>query len=90
MWLLEGTASDADENPSAGSCGSLDFNLIGLHALFMFLGWGVCLQAGAFIARYFRHIENAWWFKMHRILQVSYDYYIHLGITGKKITLFLL
>ncbi|XP_068705524.1 uncharacterized protein [Montipora foliosa] len=71
VWLLEGTASDADENPSAGSCGSLDFNLIGLHALFMFLGWGVCLQAGAFIARYFRHIENAWWFKMHRILQVT-------------------
>lgn len=71
LWLLEGRASDADASPSAGGCGSYDFNLIGLHALFMFLGWGVFLQAGAFIARYFRHVENAWWFKMHRIFQVG-------------------
>lgn len=71
LWLLEGTASNADASPSAGGCGSYDFNLIGLHALFMFLGWGVFLQAGAFIARYFRHVENAWWFKMHRIFQVT-------------------
>lgn len=71
IWLLEGTASDADGNPSAGGCGSSDFNLIALHGLFMFLGWGVLLQAGAFIARYFRHVENAFWFKMHRGLQVS-------------------
>lgn len=70
IWLLEGTASDADKTPSAGGCGSVDFNLIALHGIFMFLGWGVLLQAGAFIARYFRH-KDPWWFKMHRGLQVS-------------------
>ena len=37
----------------------------------MFIGWGVLLQAGAFIARYFRH-KDPWWFKMHRGLQVNY------------------
>ena len=70
IWILEGTASEADANPSAGGCGSSDFNLIALHGLFMFLGWGVFLQAGAFIARYFRH-KDPWWFKMHRGIQVS-------------------
>ena len=69
VWLLEGTALNADDNPSAGGCGSSDFNLIALHGLFMFLGWGVLLQGGAFIARYFR--QNDSWFKMHRGFQVS-------------------
>lgn len=72
IWLLEGDASEADKTPSAGGCGSADFNLIALHGIFMFLGWGVLLQGGAFIARYFRHREpEGWWFKMHRIFQVS-------------------
>lgn len=72
IWLLEGDVSEADKTASAGGCGSADFNLIALHGIFMFLGWGILLQAGAFIARYFRHIDPAgWWFKMHRIFQVS-------------------
>jgi len=72
IWLLEGDVSEADKTASAGGCGSADFNLIALHGIFMFLGWGVLLQAGAFIARYFRHREpEGWWFKMHRIFQVS-------------------
>lgn len=71
IWLLEGTAAEADKNPSAGGCGSSDFNLVALHGIFMFIGWGVLLQAGAFIARYFRH-KDPWWFKMHRGLQVNY------------------
>ncbi|XP_058949636.2 uncharacterized protein [Pocillopora verrucosa] len=70
IWLLEGTAAEADKNPSAGGCGSSDFNLVALHGIFMFIGWGVLLQAGAFIARYFRH-KDPWWFKMHRGLQVT-------------------
>ena len=69
IWLLSGSASDADDNESAGGCGSADFNLIALHGLLMFLGWGAFLQAGAFIARYFRH-KDPWWFKMHRAIQV--------------------
>ena len=68
---MEGTAAEADKNPSAGECGSSDFNLVALHGIFMFIGWGVLLQAGAFIARYFRH-KDPWWFKMHRGLQVNY------------------
>jgi len=72
IWLLEGDYSEADKTPSAGGCGSSDFNLIALHGIFMFIGWGILLQAGAFIARYFRHIEpEGWWFKMHRGFQVS-------------------
>ena len=72
IWLLEGNVSDADKTPSAGGCGSADFNLIALHGIFMFLGWGILLQGGAFIARYFRHKgPEGWWFKMHRIFQVS-------------------
>lgn len=72
IWLLEGVVSDVDNTPSAGGCGSADFNLIALHGIFMFLGWGVLLQLGAFIARYFRHRQpEGWWFKMHKIFQVS-------------------
>lgn len=72
IWLLEGNVSDVDNTPSAGGCGSADFNLIALHGIFMFLGWGVLLQFGAFIARYFRHKQpEGWWFKMHKIFQVS-------------------
>ena len=70
LWLLKGNASDADDTPSGGDCDGSDFNLIMLHGLFMFIGWGVLLQAGAFIGRYFRH-KDPWWFKMHRGLQVE-------------------
>ena len=72
IWLLKGDVSDADKTPTAGGCGSADFNLIALHGIFMFLGWGVLLQLGAFLARYFRHRQpEGWWFKMHKIFQVS-------------------
>ena len=69
MWLLNGTADDVDKNEAGSKCGVMDFNLIMLHGIFMFIGWGVLLQGGAFVARYFRH-KDPWWFKMHRALQV--------------------
>ncbi|CAD5115323.1 unnamed protein product [Dimorphilus gyrociliatus] len=56
-------------SPISESCNQPFFNLIALHGIFMFIGWGVCLQAGAFIARYFRH-KDPLWFKIHRILQI--------------------
>src|SRR5690606_27551325 len=64
-WLLSGTV--ANSSTKTGRAGWLSTVL--LHALVMFLGWGVFLQAGAFIARYFRH-KDPWWFKMHRGLQM--------------------
>lgn len=45
------------------------FNMLALHGIFMVLGWGFCLQTGAFIARYFRH-RDPFWFKMHRAFQI--------------------
>jgi len=39
-----------------------------LHGMFMVLGWGICLQAGAFVARYFRR-KDPFWFKFHRAVQ---------------------
>ena len=45
------------------------FTLWMLHGIFMFLGWGIFLQCGAFIARYFRH-RDPWWFKMHRKVNI--------------------
>lgn len=73
IWLLKGTADDVDKNDAGSKCGAMDFNLIMLHGIFMFIGWGILLQGGAFIARYFRH-KDPWWFKMHRALQVQYSH----------------
>ncbi|KAK3711397.1 hypothetical protein QZH41_013506, partial [Actinostola sp. cb2023] len=70
VWLLKGNVSDVDKTPSFDGCDGGNFTLIMLHGIFMFIGWGVLLQLGAFIARYFRH-KDPWWFKMHRGLQVS-------------------
>ncbi|XP_031558496.1 cytochrome b561 and DOMON domain-containing protein At3g07570-like [Actinia tenebrosa] len=69
LWLLQGNVTDADQTSSLGECDSFSFNLIMLHGIFMFIGWGVLLQLGAFLARYYRH-KDPWWFKMHRALQV--------------------
>ncbi|EDO40900.1 predicted protein [Nematostella vectensis] len=69
IWLLLGNTSDVDEMEDI-ECDGMNLNLIMLHGILMFIGWGVLLQGGAFIARYFRH-KDPWWFKMHRGLQVS-------------------
>ena len=44
------------------------FTLWMLHGIFMFLGWGVCLQLGALVGRYCRH-KDPFWFKFHRAAQ---------------------
>lgn len=44
------------------------FTIWMLHGMFMFIAWGLCLQSGAFIARYFRH-KDPFWFKFHRAVQ---------------------
>ena len=70
IWLLQGTAKDADMTKNGDECNLLYFSYIHLHGIFMFIGWGVLLQLGMFFARYFRH-KDPWWFKMHQALQVS-------------------
>ena len=69
LWLLKGTSVSAKNSPNPGKCNGSFFNLIGLHGIFMFLGWGLLLQLGAFIARYLRH-KDPLWFLLHRALQV--------------------
>eukprot|EP00755_Sulcionema_specki_P036284 Sspe_Gene.22317::Locus_8464_Transcript_2_3_Confidence_0.333_Length_1630::g.22317::m.22317 len=46
------------------------FTLPILHGVFMFLAWGVTLQAGVFIAANFRH-RDPLWFKLHRAFQMT-------------------
>ncbi|XP_046858933.1 protein GLUTELIN PRECURSOR ACCUMULATION 3-like isoform X2 [Xenia sp. Carnegie-2017] len=70
LWLLNGTAKMVDGTKDGDDCKLLYFSFIHLHGIFMFIGWGALLQLGMFFARYFRHREP-WWFKMHRIFQVS-------------------
>ena len=69
VWELTG---DIDLAPSAGKCGPHWFAWPHLHGLFMILSWGFLLQAGAFIARYFRDYKPPLWFKLHQALQVSH------------------
>lgn len=72
VYLLSASlTNDNNENVSSGevsSGGKRWFTIWMLHGIFMFLGWGVCLQGGAFVARYFRD-RDPWWFKFHRMVQ---------------------
>ena len=71
LYYLQGTAEDADSAPhSTQGCNPLYFSILHLHGLFMFIGWGLLLQLGAFIARYFRH-KGAMWFNLHKLFQVG-------------------
>lgn len=65
LYLLSG---NSDAAPTGAS--HPWFTIWMLHGIFMFLGWGICLQMGAFIARYFRH-KDPFWFKFHRALQMA-------------------
>jgi len=40
-----------------------------IHAMIMFISWGIILPFGALWARYTRHLPHQLWFKVHRILQ---------------------
>ncbi|KAG2454844.1 hypothetical protein HYH02_000676 [Chlamydomonas schloesseri] len=51
-----------------GSCGS-SFLYPHLHGIFMGLAWGILLQAGWFIARYFKRHDPTW-FHLHRACQI--------------------
>lgn len=69
VWLLKGTAIEADKTQDGEDCHFVYFSFIQLHGIFMFIGWDLLLQMGMFFARYFRH-KDPWWFKMHRAMQV--------------------
>ena len=70
IYLLRGNSSTVDSAPSGGQCNPVFINMIMLHGILMVLSWGILLQWGAFIARYFRH-KDPLWFKLHRAIQVS-------------------
>lgn len=40
-----------------------------VHGILMIIGWGLLLPSGILIAKFGKHRPNAWWFKMHQILQ---------------------
>lgn len=65
LWSIEGSYAD---NADIG-CPNHFFTIPMMHGILMFLGWGVFLQLGAFIARYLR-FKAPLWFHLHRIFQV--------------------
>ena len=65
LWSLGGSYA---ENADIG-CPNHFFTIPMMHGILMFLGWGVFLQLGAFIARYLR-FKAPLWFHLHRIFQV--------------------
>lgn len=73
IWLLQGDSEDventADHSQTCKKPFSGTLNLIMLHGVFMVVGWGILLQMGAFIARYFRKHDPTW-FHLHRVCQV--------------------
>ena len=66
LWSIQGSYV---ENYDIG-CPNHFFSIPMMHGILMFLGWGVFLQAGAFIARYLR-FKAPLWFHLHRIFQVT-------------------
>lgn len=40
-----------------------------IHGSLMLIGWGFLLPSGAIIAAFGKHRPNAWWFKVHRVIQ---------------------
>ena len=66
LWSIEG---DYIENEDIG-CPNHFFSILMMHGILMFLGWGVFLQAGAFIARYLR-FKDPLWFHLHRFCQIT-------------------
>ncbi|KAG2440090.1 hypothetical protein HXX76_004204 [Chlamydomonas incerta] len=68
LYELQGDPEATPPYPD-GSCGST-FLYPHLHGIFMGLAWGILLQAGWFIARYFKRHDPTW-FNLHRACQVS-------------------
>ncbi|KXZ46805.1 hypothetical protein GPECTOR_40g539 [Gonium pectorale] len=67
LYVLQG---DPEDSPvSRRGCGR-SFLFPHLHGILMGLAWGVLLQAGWFIARYFKPHDPTW-FHLHRACQVS-------------------
>lgn len=67
VWFLEG---DVDKTPTVDACNRFFFNHIMVHGILMFLGWGLFLQLGAFVARYCKGSSSTW-FRFHFGLQVT-------------------
>ena len=70
VWILKGDVHAARNSPNPGKCDGTSLNFIALHSLFMIVSWGIIIQIGAFVARYFKH-KGKIWYNTHRILAVS-------------------
>jgi len=62
LFILNGVQA----GPSGG-----DVLFARLHALCMFLAWGVCASLGIFISRFGKNKLGIWWFRFHVGLGVS-------------------
>lgn len=40
-----------------------------IHGSLMLIGWGFLLPSGAIIAKFGKHLPDAWWFKAHKTIQ---------------------
>eukprot|EP00112_Aurelia_sp_Birch-Aquarium-sp1_P010575 Seg2253.7 transcript_id=Seg2253.7/GoldUCD/mRNA.D3Y31 product="Cytochrome b561 DM13 and DOMON domain-containing protein" protein_id=Seg2253.7/GoldUCD/D3Y31 len=69
IWILKGGMQAARNSPNPGKCDGASLSFIALHSLFMIVSWGIMLQLGAFVARYFKH-KGKMWYNTHRILAV--------------------
>jgi len=69
VWILKGDVEAAQRSAILTNRGGSTVNIITLHGIFMFLAWAVCIQLGAFVARYMRHRER--WMTVHKVLMVT-------------------
>jgi len=53
---------------NAGAAGTMQ-NLFLLHGSLMLIGWGILLPSGAIVAKFSKHRENSFWYKVHRVVQ---------------------
>jgi len=63
---------------SGATLQSTNISFRDIHAIIMFIAWGLLLPFGALWARYARHLPNAIWFKVHRVTQYG-GFVISLG-----------
>eukprot|EP01065_Artemidia_motanka_P050260 TRINITY_DN8555_c0_g1_i1.p1 TRINITY_DN8555_c0_g1~~TRINITY_DN8555_c0_g1_i1.p1 ORF type:complete len:634 (+),score=195.46 TRINITY_DN8555_c0_g1_i1:239-1903(+) len=61
VWVVQG-----DHATAAVRSGLDDYwSLLHIHGIFMFMAWGVLIQFGSFMFRYFRHVK--WAFMAHQV-----------------------
>eukprot|EP01062_Namystynia_karyoxenos_P062164 TRINITY_DN55091_c0_g1_i1.p1 TRINITY_DN55091_c0_g1~~TRINITY_DN55091_c0_g1_i1.p1 ORF type:complete len:601 (+),score=186.46 TRINITY_DN55091_c0_g1_i1:89-1804(+) len=65
VWTISG---DMNTAPQSGELKTY-WSLLHIHAIFMFMAWGVLLQFGSIMFRYYRHLK--WSFLAHQIANTT-------------------